>query len=251
MYFATYQHYFYYALFWGLFILAAVQIIYPEQITNPYYYWGGYLLILLAYVFMKYNYGKDRYLPQNDTMVLTNPATFIPKSSLLKHESKSGFSLFMKFYLTNFDYNPLSRILNAPGLFVIDYDGVSGNINITINTKLQEGKSKRTESNNNFAYYDNVLVIKNVPLQKMNYLSMICNQDKCYVFFNNQKYVFNIDFYPSPYYGGIYVGQDNGVSGTVHRLIFSPYASSLNDVPKINRMLHNESKLLLNVIPYL
>jgi len=253
MYFASYQHYFYYTLFWGLLVMIAIHAIYRNEI-NPYQYYGSFAVLCVLYIILTSYYGIHKYLPHSDVLSLSKANSFLPSMSNIPKESNNGFTFYSKIYITNFDFNPTSRIFNAPGLFTVEYDGVSGNLMVHINSKMQSAKLKSLAEQTNpgsYGSYDNVLIIKDIPLQRYNDLFLICNQDKCFVFFNDAKYVINIDFYPSKYYGSVLVGQDKGVSGKAKSMLYLPYAISLDAVPKIRHIKRNEAKYVLNIIPYL
>jgi hypothetical protein len=253
MYFASYQHYFYYILFWGLILLVSIHVI-EKNNFNGYRYYGAYIGICLLYILMNGYYGVHTYLPKARMMSLSKANSFLPTRSNLPKDSNNGFTFYSKFYVTNFDFNFTSRVFSAPGLFTVEYDGVSGNLMINIESKMHTSKMKSlSEQSNPGAYgaYDNVLIIKDIPLQRYNELFLICNQDKCYVYFNERKYVINIDFYPQRYYGSILVGSDKGLTGKVKDMLYLPHSIPLDLVSKVRKMNRNRNKYMLGVVPYL
>lgn len=246
MYFAFYQHYIYITLFYLTFIFTILYALSFSQISNSQSNTLNYILFSLVILFVIYlyieaSYGLNRVVPKED-MKLESGGIIVPKTSIMTKtiDSGRGYSLYLEFYPVLHSTNYIYRITSKNQQYYLGYEPNSGDLLIKVKASNEDGMG---------TLFDNVFKIENLPMQRKNRLLMNVNQDIVTIYLNDTQYSFKMTGIPRIVTSNIYVGQNNGLRGTISRYMYLDFPLSNIQSKRLMRSMILKNRYLLGFIP--
>lgn len=242
MRFAFLQHYIYLVLFYLVILFGITYTVEQNNTEMSTYlnYVASFLVVsVVVYYYLYLNYGLNKIVQSVD-YPLNKAEIIVPGTSILEKtlDSGRGYSLYLEFYPILHSTHVYYTITSKNGQYYLGYNPNSGDLIIKIQA-----------SNEGSYTFDNIFTIKNLPMQKKNSLLMNVNQEVVSVYLNDKQYSFSIDGIPRLVTSNIYVGQNNGLNGTISKYMYNDFPLTSLESKRLMRGIKLSSRYILGFIP--